>query len=237
MKPVLTPSILLLALVAVVLSPTGARAEWYLDAYAGFSSTQKTDVNISGLSVSGTPVQASLLDVKTEDSPILGLRFGYWFSFLPEVGLGADIFYFQPDVPSQTVTATGAVSGKILDEEITIGAAGPARLPSITIPAVVFAADVMLRWRFLQTPDIPNGRLQPYITVGPAWMVTDPEDYGTTLGFKVGGGFTWQFHRHMAVFLEYRYTQFLVDDVKIGGLKYGADVKSNHALGGFSFRF
>ena len=40
-----------------------------------------------------------------------------------------------------------------------------------------------------------------------------------------------------SVFAEYRYTQFLPDDVKAGGLKYSADVKTNHALGGFSFRF
>jgi opacity protein-like surface antigen len=227
----------ILLLVALVLSPAVASAEWYLDAYAGWSSTQRADVDITGLSVSGVPVQASLLDVKTDDSPILGLRTGYWFGFLPEVGLGVDIFYFQPDVPSQTIFATGAVSGEVLDTPITIAASGPARLPSITIPAIVFAADLMLRWRFLQTPDIPNGRLQPYITVGPAWMVTDPEDYGTTLGFKVGGGFAWQFHRRMAVFAEYRYTQFLPEDIEIGGLRYSAEVKTHHALGGFSFRF
>ena len=34
-------------------------------------------------------------------------------------------------------------------------------------------ADLLLRWRFLQTPDIPNGRLQPYITLGPALVITD----------------------------------------------------------------
>ena len=237
MKPLWTMPILSLALFAVALSPAVASAEWYLDAYAGWSSTQRTDVNISGLSVSGVPVQASLLDVKTDDSPILGLRAGYWFAFLPEVGLGVDIFYFQPDVPSQTIIATGAVSGEIFDEPISIAAAGPARLPSITIPAIVFAADLRLRWRFLQTADIPNGRLQPYITAGPAWMVTDPEDYGTTLGYKVGAGFAWQFHRRMAVFAEYRYTQFLPRDIEIGRLEYSADVKTHHVVGGFSFRF
>ena len=91
-----------------------------------------------------------------------------------------DVFYFRPDVESQTVTATGAVSGKIFDEDISIAAAGPARIPSAEIPAVVFAADLLLRWRYLRTPDIPNGRLQPYITVGPAFLVTDPDDLGTT---------------------------------------------------------
>jgi opacity protein-like surface antigen len=236
MRPRWWVPVLLLSLL-LGLAPDAARAEWFLDGYAGWSRTERTDVDIRGLSVAGVPVQASLLDVKTDDSVLLGLRAGYWFGFLPEVGLGVDVFYFRPDVPAQTVTATGAVSGKIFGESITISAAGPARLPSVTIPAVVFAADLLLRWRFLQTADIPNGRLQPYITVGPAWMVTDPEDYSATLGFKVAGGFAWQFHRRMAVFAEYRYTQFLPDDVEVGGLRYSADVKTHHALGGLSFRF
>ena len=148
-----------------------------------------------------------------------------------------DVFYFRPDVESQTVTATGAVSGKIFDEDISIAAAGPARIPSAEIPAVVFAADLLLRWRYLRTPDIPNGRLQPYITVGPAFLVTDPDDLGTTLGFKVAGGFAWQFTRHLAVFGEYRFTQFKPDDVEVGGLEYSATVSTHHVLGGLSFRF
>jgi len=237
MKPPWNLPVLSLALVAVVLGPSSASAEWFLDVYAGWSSTQRTNVDISGQSISGVPVQASLLDVKSDDSVLGGLRAGYWFGFLPELGIGVDVFYFQPDVPSQRIIATGAVTGKIFDEPISISSAGPARIPSITIPAVVFAADLLARLRFLKTPDIPNGRLQPYITAGPAFLVTDPEDYGTTLGFKVAGGIAWQFHRRMAVFVEYRYTQFLPRDIKIGDLRYSADVKTNHALGGFSFRF
>jgi opacity protein-like surface antigen len=226
-----------LAVLVLVLVPGVARAEWFLDTYAGWSNTQRTDVDITGLSVAGVPVQATLFDVKSDNSLLLGIRGGYWFGFLPEVGLGVDIFYFRADIPSQRVQASGAVSGQIFEEDISVAVAGPARVPSANIPAVALGADLLLRWRFLQTPEIPNGRLQPYITAGPAFLVTDPNDYGTTLGFKVAGGFAWQFHRHFAVFAEYRYTQFLPDDVKVGGLKYSGGVKTNHVLGGFSFRF
>jgi opacity protein-like surface antigen len=115
--------------------------------------------------------------------------------------------------------------------------AGPVTIASADLPAVVVGGDLLLRWRFLQTPDIPNGRLQPYITLGPALLVTDSDDLGTTLGFKVAGGFAWQFHRRLAVFGEYRFTRFTPSDVESGGLRYSADVNTHHVLGGISLRF
>lgn len=229
--------VILLVLLAVLLLPGPARAEWFFDAYAGRSTTERADVDIRGFSVAGVPVQASLLDVEPEDSPLFGVRAGYWFGFLPEVGIGVDVFHFRPDVRRQRVTATAAVSGRILDEPLTVSVAGPTTIPSADLPAIVVGADLLLRWRFLTTADIPNGRLQPYLALGPAWLVTDPDDLGTTLGFKAAGGFAWQFHRHLAVFGEYRFTRFRPDDVESGGLRYSTDVNTHHVLGGISFRF
>jgi opacity protein-like surface antigen len=232
-------TILVLSLAALVLAltPRAARAEWFLDAYAGWSMTERLDIDIRGFSVPGVRVRASLLDVEPEDSPLFGVRAGYWFGFLPEVGLGLDVFYFQPDIRRQRVTATASVSGRILDEPISVAAAGPVRIPSADLPAVVVAGDLLLRWRFLQTPDIPHGRLQPYLTLGPALLITDPDDYGTTLGLKVGGGLAWQLHRRLAVFAEYRFTRFTPDDIESNSLRYSADVNTHHALGGISLRF
>jgi opacity protein-like surface antigen len=230
--PVLSLTVLILALV-----PRVAWAEWFLDAYAGWSITERVDVDIAGVSFAGVPVQASLLDVEPENSPLFGLRAGYWFGFLPEFGLGVDVFYFRPDVRRQNVTATAAVSGRIFDEPVSVAVAGPARIPSADLPAVVFAPELLLRWRFLRTADIPHGRLQPYIRLGPALLVTDPDDLGTTLGFKVAGGFAWQFHRRLALFGEYRFTRFTPEDVESGGLRYSADVNTHHVLGGISLRF
>ena len=68
-----------LALFLLVLAPRPAHAEWYLDAYAGWSWTEDADVDIHGISVGGVPVQASLLDVRPERSVLLGVRGGYWF--------------------------------------------------------------------------------------------------------------------------------------------------------------
>jgi opacity protein-like surface antigen len=232
-----TTLVLSLALLALVLWPDPARAEWFLDAYAGRSMTERTDIRIRDVSVAGVTVRASLLDVEPEDSPLYGLRAGYWFGALPEVGLGVDVFHFRPDIRRQRVIATAAVSGRLFDEPISVTAAGPVTIPSADLPAVVVAADVLLRWRFLRSADIPHGRLQPYLTLGPAFLVTDPDDYGTTLGFKVAGGLAWQLLRHLAIFGEYRFTRFTPRDIESGGLRYSADVNTHHVLGGISVRF
>lgn len=224
-------------IVALLAMPAAVRAEWFLDAYAGWSMTESADVDIHGLSVAGVPVAARLLGVEPESSPLFGIRAGYWFGFLPEVGVGVDASYFRPDVKRQRVTATAAVSGRILDEPVTISVSGPATIPSADLPAVVVGVDLLLRWRFLRTEEIPHGRLQPYLGLGPALLVTDPDDLGTTLGFKAAGGFAWQFHRRLAAFAEYRFTRFTPRDVHVGGLRYSVDVNTHHALGGLSLRF
>jgi opacity protein-like surface antigen len=238
MTPVRGP-ILALSLVALVLvsTPGTGRAEWFLDAYAGWSTTERLDIDIRGFSIPGVRVRASLLDVETEDSPLFGVRAGYWLGVLPEVGLGLDVFYFRPDIRRQRVTATASVSGRIFGEPISVSAAGPVDIPSADLPAVVIAGDLLLRWRFLQTPDVPNGLLQPYLALGPALLVTDPDDYGTTLGLKVGGGLASQLHRRLALFAEYRFTRFTPDDIEANRLRYGADVDTHHVLGGISLRF
>lgn len=113
---------------------------------------------------------------------------------------------------------------------------GPTRIPQADIYAGVVSLDLMVRWRLLKSPELPHGRLQPYFMVGPAALITDPDDFGVSVGFKVGGGMAWQFTRRLALFGEYRFTRF-TPDVDSGRLRYEATVNTHHAVGGISFRF
>jgi opacity protein-like surface antigen len=231
-KRLLVTTVLLLGLSA----PAPAAAEWFLDFYGGQSWTRDTDIRIRGIDIAGVDVQARLQDVRTEDSLLLGARFGHWFGFLPVVGLAVDAFHFQPDIPAQTVFATGAFTARIFDQVITATAAGPVRIPSADVHAVVVSADLMLRLPLFSEPDYPHGRLQPYLTAGPAGLLTDPEDLGVAVGFKVGAGLAWQITGHVAIFGEYRYTHFR-PEVESGGIRYRARLETNHALIGLSLRF
>jgi opacity protein-like surface antigen len=109
----------------------------------------------------------------------------------------------------------------------------------------VIAPEIMLRRPLLTSPAFPNGRLQPYMTVAPALLLTD-YDPNITVGIKAGAGLAWQFYRHVALVAEYRFTYFefdtnnatlLVEDVMIEQPDIEADLQTHFIVAGVSFRF
>src|SRR5437867_2433055 len=116
----------------------------------------------------------------------------------------------------------------------------------------VIGFDAMLRYPLMKSPEFPNGRLQPYVTIGPAIFVAHAEDSrnfepsnqsdtDASAGVKVGGGVAWQFTKNIAMFGEYRYTHFspeftFRDDVR-GNAELSTDVNTHYLLVGVSFRF
>lgn len=232
----------LAVLVALVPAPPHASAEWFIDLYSGYSWTERSDVQVRGFDILGVPVDVELLNVDPDSSPLGGVRAGYWFGFAPELGLAMDAFYFRPDVRAQrvraraSVTAPTSLTGELFDEPVTLSATGPTRIPSAEIHAGVLSLEVMVRWRLLKAPEFPHGRVQPYLLVGPAALITDPEDFGVSIGFIAGAGVAWHLTRHLALFGEYRFTRF-TPDVDSGNFRYEATVNTHHAVGGVSFRF
>ena len=113
-----------------------------------------------------------------------GLRAGYWIDPLPFVGLGLDFFYFSVPIPAQTASATGTLTSEIRGKPITINGAGQADIPSVTLPALGFSPDLRLRWPLITSKEYPQGILQPYLTAGPAWVLTLTSD---NVDVKLGG--------------------------------------------------
>lgn len=223
------------AILVCLATPAVAWAEWFADLYLGAAVTESADLEITAPAVA-PGVTIVFQDVEFDTSLEYGGRVGHWFEAVPVLGLGLDLSHFEPDIGRQDVTAT------------VIGADTLARIDaSITILSV----DVMLRWGFLATPELPRGRLQPYVTVGPAVVFSrirdtttlDPprqSDSDTSVGVKVGTGLAWQLHRAVAVFGEYRFTRF---SARFRVSDHGAsetidaDVSTHHVVGGVSFRF
>jgi opacity protein-like surface antigen len=112
----------------------------------------------------------------------------------------------------------------------------------------------MLRLPLLTTDDIPRGRLQPYLGVGPAIAYYDTTvDFrpelprklrfdSVELGLDVRAGLAWQFHPRVGVFTEYRFTYLPIDideDSDFGPIEERVDAKLNthHILMGVAIRF
>jgi opacity protein-like surface antigen len=91
----------------------------------------------------------------------------------------------------------------------------------------------------LTSTELPKGRLQPYVGVGPAWAVTiDTDEAALILGGLVRGGLSVQLFRHLALFAEYRYSFFPDFELRDkSGLHFKTDLDTHNVVGGISIRF
>jgi opacity protein-like surface antigen len=228
-----------LALVTLGIGAAPARAEVAIDIFGGVSWTKSTDVAVNGIDNTNVSVNGVFSDVEVNPGFTVGLRLGYWFEFAPFLGLGLDGFFFSLPVPAQTVPTTVNVTGKIFDKSISSTNSGQVRLPSFELPSAGFSPQLMLRWPLFTSDDLPKGRLQPYVGVGPAWAVTiDTDKAALILGGLVRGGVSFQLFRHFALFAEYRYSFFPNFELKDkSGLNFQTDLDTHNVVGGLSIRF
>jgi opacity protein-like surface antigen len=177
------------------MNPKISTAEWYADLYFGEASTQSADVDveISSSSLGFMRQYTTTKKVGFDDSFTFGGRVGYYFESLPWAGFALDLSYFQAD-------------GKNVDNDI-----------------VQLSLLLMLRWPLFKSENFPKGKLQPYAGVGPGYFFTNSRvnfrpalqdsvsGSSGEIGLDVRAGLAWQFHKHWAIFGEYRYTDVKID--------------------------
>jgi hypothetical protein len=226
-------------LLAAVASP--ASAEWFADVYGGSAYTPRSDVTLV-IRPGGRASDHTFHNVKWDPSLELGARGGYWLDAVPWYGFGLDVFQFTASIPTQTVDST------------IVGISAPATLQSIGISVVAIAFDVVrLRYPLLVSSEYSKGRLQPYVTAGPALFrikatnagngeLTRHSDTDSSIGYKVGGGLSWQLTKEAAIFGEYRYTHVRAEPVfgSAGSslrVPLQFDLNTHHLVAGVSFSF
>jgi hypothetical protein len=193
----------------LMLTASPASAEWFADAYAGYSLTTNNDVTVH------TPAGLSIyrdveFDRALDRSLIYGARFGRYFDRAPFLGLGVDLFTFTPTIGPQQLHIDGCVpSGGCSG-----GQGGTGR---ITVDTIGLSLDLMLRLPLLKTDKAPWGALQPYISAGvPVFKTTvtprttaqfrnQDGDTDFSVGYKLGGGLAFQVAPNLMVFAEYRF--------------------------------
>ncbi len=217
-------------LIGIIAAPEWARAEWFLDVYAGWATTETSDVSVTNQNCSlfgCTAPQQTTRPVQFDTSNPFGVRLGYWFESVPWLGLAGDLSFFE------------------------------ARAPGVDVTLVPFSTLVMVRYPLLVTEALPKGRLQPYLGIGPSFAIyqdasvdfrpglpTEVNGVSSDVGLDLRVGVAWQFHRHFALFGEYRYTSFSVDiENEPFVLPFGnfqsinGDINTQHFQLGVSFRF
>jgi len=227
-------------LIFLLVVPLEVFAEWYADVYTGAVFTNKTDLTIASSLGSTTTYQ----DLHVNNSWTVGGRGGYWVDQLDWLGFGLDMFFFHVKAPSQAVSVTGS---------------GPTATSSIladwSLPVFGVGFDVLrLRAPLLRSEEFTHGRLQPFLSAGPALFVTwagqnrnvQPQgQHGTdvALGAKAEAGVTFLLTKTVGLFTEYRFTHF-TSKLSYQNTTpspateiYKATYDSHQIIGGISFSF
>jgi opacity protein-like surface antigen len=193
-----------------MLAASPAAAEWFADAYAGYSLTVDSDVTVhspSGLSIYRDVEHDRAID----NAFIIGARFGRYFDFAPFLGVGVDLFKFSPTIGPQQVHIDGCVPSG------TCAGGQGGTTGRIDVSTVGVSLDLMLRLPLLKTDKSPWGTLNPYILAGvPVFITTvtprttaqfrnHDADTDVSVGYKVGGGLAFQVAPNLMIFAEYRY--------------------------------
>jgi opacity protein-like surface antigen len=155
-------------------------------------------------------------DVEYDSSFTAGGRIGGWIGRY--FGVGFDVFHFNSDEKDSPVEQSN----------------------------LAFALDLMARLPLFAGTDLPNGRLQPYITIGPAIFVSTLEMPGftegrsTTVGFKGGAGLKFLFTQNIGLFGEYRYTYFESKhdlQINFATAEITQRIGTHHFVGGLAIHF
>jgi outer membrane protein W len=229
-------------LIVSLVTPLGVSAEWYADVYTGAVFTKHTDLTIAR-SLGSTVTHHNL---EVNNSWTVGGRAGYWFEGLDWLGLGLDVFHFNVKAPSQLVPST--VTG--------LGASATTLTPvDWSLPVAGIGFDILrLRVPLLRSEEFTHGRLQPYLSAGPALFVTWAEtprdvqpsgqhDTDIAVGAKASGGVTFLLTKTVGLFTEFRFTHFTSNlsyqntTVAPATETYKTTWTSHQVIGGISFRF
>ena len=209
-----------------VLGGGSASAEWFFDLYGGAVFPMDPDLKVTSEGGTRETVRGHSDTVWTA-----GGRGGYWFDRGPRwLGVALDISYFEPEYSR---------SG------------GTGEVAKLNIQTVSVTPLAMFRWPLLESPEHPNGRLQPYLGIGPGVFhqkatvqlrsgAGDISDEGFAVGVDLRAGVAYEFLPNWALFLEYRFTH--VNDSPEGrsnGQKTTVDVdlNTNAVLFGVGYRF
>jgi hypothetical protein len=208
---------------------------WYAGLYTGVSFVPTSDWHYKypdGTYNIPTPYPTTALNVGSSNpSPAFGVKVGYYFHSMPHLGLEGDFFWSQPSTYSQTVK----LSTPFPPNNVIPG--NRARFPGQEINQTTIALHLMGRLGFIKDDEVPFGRLQPYVGIGPG--LTDlfgNADAAKNFGIDGLIGLRYMLRKNLSMFAEFKFNhQFAVEleHSKLKNLPSGPYVQQ--ALASFDF--
>ena len=174
------------------------KGEFYVGGFMGAALTPSQDLKYSdGFSLNkvGGQAPATLFGNKFQPGVVGGFKFGYFNDRIPYLGLEVETYFNRSAVRSTTLSTSRPIL----------------RSTTVTVPNDDWvnwttALHIVGRYGFLTDQEVPFGRLQPYVGLGPAFVVNyDEEDSAKNFGVDVMVGLRYMMLKNVSAFVEYKF--------------------------------
>jgi hypothetical protein len=180
---------------------------FYVGLYSGVSFVPTMDWRYQPDSQAPLPYQVTAKNIGLSSSIVGGIKGGYYFHSFPYVGLEGEFNYSRNYAPEQTVRISPPLppTNRIPGSQ--------ALFPRQGINIMTLAMHLMLRYGFIPDEEVPFGRLQPYVGLGPGLTVIYGEnDSAKNFGVDGLAGLRFMLRRNLSVFTEFKFNhQFKVE--------------------------
>ena len=192
---------------------------FYVGGYIGGSLVHSDDWRFNRLVFPGFisgPVTAST--IRFDPGVVGGIKFGYFFHSWPFFGVELETSFNRNDVHKAAVRVNPSLGGS---DRADIEAA---RLYIWTM-----AFHFMARYGFVKDKEVPFGRLQPYVGIGPGFVIIYSwRDAAKNFSLDAQAGVRYMLLRHISAFVEYKFShQWVVEleDQRLQSLGVGREGK------------
>ncbi len=176
--------------------------DWYAGGFLGAAFTPSQNLKYpdgfslnNGVTRPTSQGPATLFGNKFDTSLVGGLKLGYFFHTIPYLGLEVESMVNNSAVGRQHLSTNRPINGAT----------------QVTVPNDMWvnwttALHIVGRYGFLPDEAVPFGRLQPYVGLGPAFIVLyDDLDSAKNFGIDTMAGVRYMITRHIATFMEYKF--------------------------------
>jgi opacity protein-like surface antigen len=140
---------------------------------------------------------ATLFSNKFDTSLTGGVKLGYFTHTIPYLGLEVESSVNNSYVNRRSLSVSRPIQGSTV-----------ATVPNDSWINWTTALHIVGRYGFLPDQEVPFGRLQPYVGIGPAVVVLyDEVDSAKNFGLDVMAGVRYMFTKHIGAFVEYKYNR------------------------------
>jgi opacity protein-like surface antigen len=169
----------------------------FLGAFMGASFTQSYPWSYTPYSLPSIPYSVSQTsNTRYQPGVVGGLKLGYFFHRFPYLGIEGEFNLTRNDLKRQEVTLNRPLWGST-----------KAIIQSQNLLVMTLGIHILGRVGFLKDEEVPFGRLQPYVGIGPGVVyIFGEDDSSKNLSLEVLAGVRYMLLKNLSAFVEYKFS-------------------------------